>query len=146
MRTRTRKALEFLGALVLVLGLVWAIWGPVLPSAWVVGKMADAINPEKVQLELPVTVRFVLSGKGGGTISIVVDRDGVETVKGETDRADLILCMAASDFNALMFALARGDADQYTFQSLIISKDLRFAGDIGLLEKLLPPKAEAAPK
>ena len=129
------------GALLLVLALV--IWQPVFPSAWIIQKMADSIDPAKIALHLPTVVRFSLGGKGGGTYNIVVQKDSVKMVRGDTDEVDLILFMEAKDFNNLMFSLASGKADEYTFRSLVISKFLRFAGDMSVFEKLFENKGES---
>lgn len=140
MKAWLRKLPGILLALVLSGFLIWVVWQPIIPSVWIIKKMADSIDPSHVHRDLPVLVRFDLSGKGGGVYNIVVHEDRVETVEGNSERADLILFMNAADFNALMFSLARGTADEYTFQSLIISKGLRFAGDIRVFEELFEKK------
>ncbi len=138
------KILRILGASALLVVLALVIWQPVFPSVLIIQKMADSIDPGKVPLELPTVVRFDLSGKGGGTYNIVVDTDGAKTVKGDTDDVALILFMEAKDFNNLMFALAGGRADEYTFRSLIISKFLRFAGDMSIFGKLFENEGETS--
>jgi len=142
MNTWLRKTLGALLAVTLVGMLIGVIWQPVFPSGWIVKKMADRIDPETLDMERPVVVRFDLSGKGGGVYNMVVQQDRVDTVKGEAESAHLILYMEARDFNSLMFALATGRADEYTVQSMIISKVLRFAGDMGILEKLFEKNGE----
>jgi hypothetical protein len=42
--------------------------------------------------------------------------------------------MEATDFNDLMISVARGKADEFTFRRLVISKIMRFSGDMGVFE------------
>jgi hypothetical protein len=130
------KCLSWFLVLLLILILVHAVWQPVLPSAWIVKKMAGAIDRTAMQGQRPVVVQFNLSGSGGGVYSILAGPDKVEMIQGRTNQADLIVFMEATDFNNLMVSLARGQGDEYTFQSLIISKVLRFAGDMTVLKNL----------
>jgi len=134
--------LKVVGLALLGITLVYVIWEPVFPSGWIIKKMADRIDSQNVPPGEERVVRFDLSGKGGGIYNIVVRREGVEVVEGDTDRVDLVLYMEAEDFNDLMFSLARGKADEFTFRRLIISKVLRFAGDMGVFE-LIFKKEEA---
>jgi len=136
MKTWLVRSLQWFLVLLLILILIYVVWQPVLPSAWIVKKMADSIDRTALQGQRPVAVRFVLSGKGGGAYNILAGPDRVEMIRGETDQADLIVFMEATDFNKLMISLARGQGDEYTFQSLIISKVLRFAGDMTVLNNL----------
>lgn len=136
MNRRLRNGFEAVGALVLGALLLFVIWDPVFPSGWIIGKMARSIDPARLSLERPVVVRFELSGKGGGVYNIVVQPGKVDVVRGMTESVDLILYMNAAEFNHLLFSLARGKADAYTFRSLVISKALTFAGDLSLLGKL----------
>ena len=144
MKKRMRNLPEIIGAVVLGTILLLVIWDPVFPSAWIIQKMADSIDPQKLSLEQPAVVRFELSGKGGGTYNVVVDPDRVEVVKGATERVDLILYMKAKDFNNLMFSLASGEANEYTFRSLIISKALTFSGDMAVFQKLFGQQKAAS--
>ena len=130
------KAFNVTGVTVLGIALILVIWQPVFPSGMLIKKMADSIDPEKILLDLPVVVRFDLSGKGGGVYNILVDKDSVETVQGETEQVDLILYMDAGDFNDMIFSVAIGKADESMFLSLGMSDILRFSGDIEILQKL----------
>jgi hypothetical protein len=117
--------------------LIYVVWQPVLPSGFIIQKMAESIQPPDLRQDEQRVIRFDLSGKGGGVYNLVLQRDGVKVVQGEnTDRVDLILFMEATDFNDLMISLARGKADEFTFRRLIISKVMRFAGDMGVFELL----------
>lgn len=136
------KILRFVGAGILLIFLLLAIWQPVLPSILIVDGMAKAIDPRTVPLEPPTVVRFELSGKGGGIYTVVAEKDSVKIVRDRTDNTDLILYMKARDFNDLMFALADGKADEYTVRSLIISKALRYAGDMSVFSKLFQKKGD----
>ena len=140
MKTWLHKLPGILLGLVLIVFLIWVVWQPVFPSGLIIRKMADSIDPSRINRDLPLVVRFDLCGKGGGIYNIVLHEDRVETVEGTSKAADLILFMNARDFNSLMLSLAGGTADEYTFQSLIISKDLRFAGDIRVFEELFERK------
>ncbi len=125
-------------ASMVVLGiiLILVIWQPVFPSGVLIGLMADQIDPQQVSLERSVTVRFDLSGKGGGRYNILVNKDSVKTKKGDTDAVDLVIYMEAADFNNLMYSIASGKADESMFVSLGMSDILRVAGDISILENL----------
>lgn len=125
---------KVLVACLLGLALVYSIWQPVLPSKWIIKQMADSIDPRN--LERPVVVRFDLSGKGGGAYNLIAREDGVRVVEEATDQVDLIVYMEAKDFNDLMLSLATGSADESAFRRLIISKVLRFAGDMRAFELL----------
>jgi len=134
LKTKGLLLLKLAGLLLLGVILVYAIVQPVFPSGFIIKKMADAIDPRNLPAEPTLVMRFELSGKGGGAYSIVAGRKGVETIEGPLDRADLILFMEAGDFNRLMFSMATGRADEYTFKKLAISKVLRFAGDMTVFE------------
>ena len=136
------KILRFGGAGTLLIFLLMAIWQPVFPSILIVDGMAKAIDPRSVPLEPPTVVRFELSGKGGGIYTIVIEKDSVEIVRDRTPNVDLILYMEAKNFNDMMFALADGRADEYTVRSLIISKALRYAGDMSVFSKLFEKKGD----
>jgi hypothetical protein len=136
MKTLLGTCLKGFLALLLIVTLVYTVWQPVLPSAWIVKKMADSIDRQALKGQRPVVVRFDLSGTGGGVYNILAGPDKVEMIRGQTDQADLMVFMEATDFNHLMISLARGQGDEYTFQSLIISKFLRFAGDMTILKNL----------
>ena len=136
------KILRFVGAGILLVFLLLAIWQPVFPSILIVDGMAKAIDPQSVPLTLPAVVRFELSGKGGGVYTIVVEKGRVQLVRDRTDNVDLVLYMEARDFNDLMFALGDGTADEYTVRSLIISKALRYAGDMRVFSRLFEKKGD----
>lgn len=142
MSKRPRQWFEAIGALILGAILFVVVWDPVFPSEWIIRKMARSIDPQSLSPEQPVVVRFELSGKGGGVYNIVAKSGRVEVVRGATDTVDLILSMKAEEFNRLLFSLARGKADEYTFRSLVISKALTFAGDLSLLGKLFGHRGE----
>ena len=126
--------LKVIGLSLLGLTLVYVIWQPVLPSGLIVQKMAESLKPPDLPQGEQRVLRFDLSGKGGGVYNLVFQKDGVEVVEGDTDRVDLILFMEAKDFNNLMISVARGKADEFTFRRLVISKIMRFAGDMGVFE------------
>ena len=142
MKTVLFTILKVTGLALLVLALVYTLWEPVLPSRLLIQGMAKRVDPQGVPEGEQRVVRFALTGKGGGTYNLVVQRDGVEVVEGETDQVDLILFMKAGNFNALIFSLARGEANANTFLRLMISKVMRTAGDMDVL-KLIFKKPEA---
>lgn len=143
MKTAVVTVLKFLGLSLLGLTLVYVIWQPVLPSGFIIQQMAERIDPRNLPEGEESVVRFELSGKGGGIYNLVVRKDGVVVVAGVTDQVDLVLFMEARDFNELMFSLATGEADEYTFRRLVISKVLRFAGDMGVLELIFEGESDA---
>ena len=143
LKTKGLLLLKLAGLFLLGVILVYVIVQPVFPSGFIIQKMADAIDPQNLPAEQTLVMRFELSGKGGGAYSIVAGRNGVEMVKGPMDRADLILFMEAGDFNQLMLSLATGRADEYTFKKLIISKVLRFAGDMTVFETVFKAAKKA---
>jgi len=118
------------------LTLIYVIWQPVLPSGFIIQKMAESIKPPDLPKGEQRILRFDLNGKGGGVYNLVFRSDGVEVVEGDTDQVDLILFMEATDFNDLMISVGRGKADEFTFRRLIISKVMRFAGDMGVFALL----------
>jgi len=140
MKTVVFTLLKVIGLSLLGLTLAYAIWQPVLPSRFLIQGMADRVDPRNLPDDEQRVVRFDLSGKGGGIYNLVVRKDGVEVVEGETDQADLVLFMEAKDFNDLIFSLARGKADESTFIRLVISKVMRLAGEMGVLELLFKNK------
>ena len=137
MRRVVSWLLKAMGLSILGLTLIYVIWQPVLPSGLIIQKMAESLNPPDLPKGEKRVIRFDLSGKGGGVYNLVLQRDGVKVVEGEnTDQLDLILFMEATDFNHLMISLARGTADESTFRRLIISKVMRFSGDMRVFELL----------
>jgi hypothetical protein len=142
MKTIVLTSLKVMGFGILGLALVYSFWEPVLPSRFLIQGMAKRIDPQALPDDGQTVVCFDLSGKGGGVYSLLVRRDGVDVVEGETDQADLILFMKARNFNNLILSLARGQADGNTFIRLTTSKVLRFSGDMGVLE-LIFGKREA---
>ncbi|MEW6441275.1 MAG: SCP2 sterol-binding domain-containing protein [bacterium] len=144
MKRRMRNRGEIIGAVILAAGLLWVIWDPALPSSWIIQEMADSIDPKTLSLDRPAVVRFELSGRGGGTYSLVADRDKVEVVEGETEKTDLILYLEARDFNDLILSMAGGEADEQTFRSLIVSKVLTFSGDIAVFQRLFGSQPAAS--
>ena len=134
MKTVLFTLLKVFGLSLLGLTLIYVIWQPVLPSGLIIEKMAEMVDPGSLPDDRQRVVRFDLSGKGGGVYNLVVRRDGVQVVEGKREQPDLILFMEAEDFNDLMFALARGKADESLFIRLTLSKVLRFAGDMSIFE------------
>jgi hypothetical protein len=123
-------------ALVTVLALV--IWQPVFPSGWIIQGMAKQIDPGNISLDKPAVLRFELAGKGGGYYNLMLSKEKVEVTEGDTNQVDLIIAMKATDFNQLMFQMARGKADEFVFAKLVISNVLKIAGDVSVLELLVP--------
>jgi len=142
MKTVVSTFLKVIGLSLLGLTLAYTIWEPVLPSRFLIQGMAERIDPKSLPDGEQRVVRFDLSGKGGGIYNLVVRKGGVEVVEGETDQVDVVLFMEAKVFNDLILSLARGKADAYTFIRLTVSKFMRFAGDMGVLE-LMFKKEEA---
>ncbi len=142
MKTIVFTVLKVIGVTLLAITLIYVIWQPVIPSGFIIEKMAEMIEPQNLREDEQKVVRFDLSGKGGGLYNLVVRKDGAEVVEGETDRVDLVLYMEARDFNALMFSLARGKADESTFIRLTLSKVMRFAGDMGVFELIFKNEEE----
>jgi hypothetical protein len=138
MKFLTGKSIYNIVLVVLGVVLVVAIWQPVIPSGLIISGMPDMIKSEGLSLDRPMVVRFELSGRGGGDYNLLLSREKVEVIEGSWDQADLILAMAATDFNRLILQMARGRADEYMFQKLIISNVLRFAGDMEVLQLLDP--------
>ena len=136
MKKTAGRLLRVTGWVLLGTALVYVIWEPVIPSGWIVREMANRIDPDRVPPGEERVVRFELSGKGGGTYSMVVRNEGVEVVARDTDRVDLVLFMEAEEFNALVLALARGTADASTIIRLVIANVLRFAGDMDVFQEL----------
>ena len=128
--------------ILLCIVLILVIWQPVIPSGYIIGGMADAIDVKKLSLEKPVILRFELSGRGGGNYNIVVDKNKARVVEGDMDKIDLLITMRSDDFNDLMISMARGKADEYMFKSLVISNKLKIAGDMMILQKLFSSKGE----
>ncbi len=139
MKAKLLSALRILGLLILAAVLAYVIWQPVLPSGLIIQQMAERIEPGGLSQERPSIVRFDLSGKGGGLYEIVVSGDKVEVVEDGNGPADLILFMEARDFNSLMFDLAMGKVDESVFMHQILSKKMRFAGNMELMKTLFSP-------
>ncbi len=123
-------------ALGVVLALV--IWQPVFPSGWIMQGRAGQIDPGNLPLKQSAVLRFELAGQGGGIYNLMLSREKVEVTEGDTNQADLILAMKATDFNTLIFQMARGKADESMFKKLLLSNMLRMAGDMSVLELLNP--------
>ena len=130
--------LNIAGIMIVGLLLVLVIWQPVFPSKFLIYGMAYKVKETCSSLEAPVTVRFELSGRGGGIFNIVADKNDARVVEGEdTERLDMIMYMTASDFNSLMFEMATGKADEFTVQGLVVANFLDIAGDMTALAKLM---------
>ena len=107
-----KKLLNVCVVLIMGLLLILVIWQPVLPSKWFIYGMAQKAKETCGQLKEPVTIRFDLSGKGGGIYNIVADKNDVQMVEGtNTERLDMIMFMKATDFNSMMLQMATGKAD-----------------------------------
>jgi len=139
MRKEILASLRILGLILLLGVLAYVVWQPVIPSGLIVRKMAEYVDPGRLDPQGLRVVRFDLSGKGGGRFDIVAGDGRVEVVEDRDGPVDLILFMEATDFNALMFSLARGQTDESAFLRQVLSKKVRFAGDITLLEALFKP-------
>jgi hypothetical protein len=125
------------GLLVLLLTLVYTIWQPVLPSSFLIQGMAGRVSGGNLAEGEEKVVRFNLSGKGGGVYNLVARKDGAEVIEGtEVDKVDLVLFMEATDFNNMVFSLARGKGDETMFMRMVIAKVMRFAGDMSVFELL----------
>mgnify|MGYP001576149753 CR=1 FL=1 len=118
--------------------LLLVVWQPVFPSGWIIQGMADQLDPESLSLEQPTVLRFELAGRGGGNYNLFLSSEKVEVTEGDTSQADLILAMLATDFNKLVFQMAQGKADEFTFSKLVVSNKLRYAGNMNALELLNP--------
>lgn len=132
------KAINSIVVIALGVVLLLVIWQPVFPSGWIIQGMADQLDPDSLSLEQPAVLRFELAGRGGGIYNLLLSREKVEMTEGDTNQADLIIAMMATDFNKLIFQMAQGRADEFTFSKLIISNKLKFAGDMSALELLNP--------
>jgi len=138
MKFLTGKSIYNVVLIILGVVLVIVIWQPVIPSGLIIKGMPDMIKSEDLSLDKPVVLRFELSGRGGGNYNLLLSREKVEVAEGGASQADLIIAMKATDFNKLVFQMAQGKADEYTFQKLIISNVLRFAGNMDVLALLDP--------
>ena len=118
--------------------LVLVIWQPVFPSGWIMQGMAEQIDSRNLSLDKPAVLRFELAGRGGGNYNLRLSKEKVEVTEGNTNQVDLIIAMKATDFNELIFQMAQGKADESMFQKLAISNVLRVAGDVSILESLVP--------
>ena len=138
MRLSMKKALYNFTVIALLVVLVLIIWQPIFPSAWVIQGLAQQIDPNNLALEKQAVLRFELAGRGGGNYNLTLSEDEVKVTEGTTSQADLIIAMKATDFNQLMFQMAQGKADEFTFSKLAISNTLRIAGDMSVLQLLDP--------
>lgn len=138
MRFSIKRTSYNLVLIALAIALVLVIWQPVLPSGLIIQGLASQIDPADLSADESAVLRFELAGRGGGNYNLKLAREGVEVTEGDTDRADLILAMNASDFNQLMWLLARGRADESVFARLVISNVLRVAGDMSVLQLVDP--------
>ncbi len=135
--------LKGLGMLLLGGVLVYVVWEPVVPSRWIIQRMAAAVKAPELPPGEERIIRFDLSGKGGDVYNLVLQEGGVRVVEGRnTERLDLVLFMEARDFNSLMMDLARGKADAFTFRRLTVSKIMRFGGDVEVFQLLSPSRKE----
>lgn len=125
-------------ALILGTTLVLVIWQPVFPSGWIIEGMAQQIDPNSLSLDEPAVLRFELAGKGGGNYNLLLSNEKVEVTEGYTNQVDLLITTKATDFNSLVFQLARGKADEFVVAKLVISNVLKIAGDMSVLEALTP--------
>lgn len=131
-----KRILKYLSVAVFAVVVILIIWQPVFPSKFILQGMADQIDVKKLTIELPVVMRFYLTGKGGGVYNIVVTKEKAEVTEGDTDRIDLALKMEASEFNGLMYSLATGEASESAFIKMGVSKRLSYAGDMTIMKEL----------
>ncbi len=131
-----KKILKYISVIVFGIVVILIIWQPVFPSKFILQGMTERIDVSKLTMELPIVVRFYLTGKGGGVYNLVVDKDGTKLTEDDTDRIDLALKMEASEFNSLIYSLATGKSDESAFLSLAFSKRLSIAGDMNLMKEL----------
>ncbi len=132
-----KKLLSVVGIAVLAISLIVVITNPVVPSKYFIEGMAKQVDKTKSSLEETVTVRFELSGKGGGIYNLRADKTKVEVTEGDIDDVDLIMFMKATEFNSLMINMATGKADEFTIQSLVVGNFMDMAGDMFALGKLM---------
>ena len=111
-------------AVIIILGiaLILIIWQPVLPSSFIIEKMAETIDVKNLALTEEVVVRFELSGRGGGNYNIVVNNEKAEVIEGDVNRIDLILSMEASS-NAVFCASLSRRACSTCFRRVILCSD-----------------------
>lgn len=133
---KIKKVIKILSLLVFVIVMVIIIWQPVFPSKYILKGMAEQIDVQNITQDLPVVIRFYLTGKGGGIYNIVVDSSGAGVVEDDTDRIDLVLKAEAREFNSLIFSLARGKVNETAFINMLIAKRLFYAGDMNILKDL----------
>lgn len=132
------RVVHSLAVFVLSVVLVLVIWQPVLPSGWIIQGLATQIDPRNLSLKKPAVLRFELAGRGGGIYNLMLSRQRVEVTEGDARQVDLIIATKATDFNELVFQMAQGKADEFTFAKLAISNTLKIAGDMSILELLNP--------
>lgn len=132
------QALNTVAIIILAAVLVLVIWQPVFPSGWLIHGMAEQIDPGNLSLNKPAVLRFELAGRGGGNYNLMLSNEKVEVTEGNTNQADLIIAMKATDFNHLMVQMVQGKADEFTFAKLAISNTMKIAGDMSVLELLNP--------
>jgi len=135
-----KKILKIIGWLILGITLLIVIVNPVLPSKHLIQGMAGQADKTKASLEEPVTVRFDLSGRGGGVYNIVATKDKVEVIEGAIDHVDSIIYMKATDFNNLIFQMATGQADEFTIKGLVMGNFMDIAGDMFALGAIMGEK------
>ena len=138
MRLSIPQVFYIVAVIALGAALVLVIWQPVFPSGWIIQGMAKQIDSRSLSLDKPAVLRFELAGRGGGNYNLTLSKEKVEVTEGNTNQVDLIIVMKATDFNELIFKMAQGKADESMFQKLAISNVLKVAGDIRILESLVP--------
>jgi len=138
MRRLMPQVLNIIADIALGAVLVLVIWQPVFPSGWIIQGMAEQIDSRNLSLDKPAVLRFELAGRGGGNYNLTLSKEKVEVTEGDTNQVDLIIAMKATDFNELIFQMAQGKADESMFQKLAISNVLKVAGDMSILELLVP--------
>ncbi len=137
---KIKKILKYTGIAVFAVAVILTIWEPVFPSRYILQGMTDRIDVKRVKIDLPVVLRFYLSGKGGGVYNIIVDKDGARLTEGDTDRIDFILKMEAAEFNSLMYSLATGKASPSAFVNMAIAKRLSYTGEMSIMKELFSQK------
>ena len=142
MKTLLTRFLKISSIAILLIVLILTIWQPVMPSVWIIEKIADYIDADALPQDKTITVRFELAGRGGGDYNLVAGKDAVSVSEGEAESIDLIIAMEAREFNSLMWSLGRGKADQFTIVGLVVANKLSYTGDLNVLNILFKDQGE----
>lgn len=89
-------------------------------------------NEKAASLHLPrACVQVVLTGEGGGSWAVALEKGGARLQAGTADRPDVILELSAVDLEALL-------TGRMAPVAAYMSGRVRIRGDIGLLLRLQP--------